>query len=168
MAVCAMCKNEPTTGKSKYGAKCKPIANANFKAMLAEQAEAKAKRLEEFQYILDIAHAAGIEAGNGITPEPMYVAQHEHMLDDNSPIVKAWEVADGVCGFAEVIVTPGNCAFANFLKKKEVARKAYHGGVSVWVSQFGQSMERKAAYAKAFARVLHDNGIKARGTSRMD
>jgi hypothetical protein len=77
-------------------------------------------------------------------------------------------IADGVCGFAWITVKPGNCGFAKYLVKKGAARRAYGGGVSVWVSAFNQSMAKKEAYARAFAEVLANAGIRAYAESRMD
>jgi hypothetical protein len=75
-----------------------------------------------------------------------------------------------VCGFAWVNIKPGNSAFANWLKMKKIARRdEYYGGVTVWVSDYNQSMERKMAYAGAFARTLEAAGLKrVYAMSRMD
>ena len=61
-----------------------------------------------------------------------------------------------ICGFAWVTVKPGNCTFANWLKKKGHARKAYGGGVQMWISGYGQSHDKKEAYARAFADKLKE------------
>lgn len=117
------------------------------------------------------ARAAGYAAAQACVPTPMVVRQHLNPLDDNSPIVRQYEpVMGGVCGFAWVIVKPGNCTFANWLKKKGYGRKdSYYGGVCVNVSEFGQSMEKKMAYAGAFAKVIADAGFdKVYAMDRMD
>lgn len=46
----------------------------------------------------------------------------------------------------------------------------YYGGVSIWVGGFGQSVQRKEAYANAFAEVLNERveGVRAYAGSRMD
>jgi hypothetical protein len=100
----------------------------------------------------------------------MIVEEHTNMMDDNSPVKKQYFVEGGVCGFAWVSIYPGNSPFANWLKKTERARKdSYAGGVSIWVSEYGQSMERKEAFASAFANSLRESGIeKAYSRSRMD
>ena len=42
------------------------------------------------------------------------------------------------------------------------ARKdSYYGGVCIWISQFGQSVDLKYAYANAMAKVFRDAGIEA-------
>jgi hypothetical protein len=114
------------------------------------------------------ADAAGKEAVEKCVPTPMVVAQHANPLDDGSPVTRAWHVPQGVCGFAWVKITPGNCSFAIWAKKNLGARKDYYGGVSVWVSEYGQSMELKEAYARGAAKILQEGGIKAYAGSRMD
>lgn len=82
---------------------------------------------------------------------------------------EVYHVADGVCGFAWVNIKPGNSKFANWLKKNKLARAdSYYGGVTMWVSEYNQSMQKKQAYASAFAGVLSEAGIKAYSDSRMD
>jgi len=122
----------------------------------------------DFQTIYNEAHSAGMTAGNAHRPTPMTVQQHANPLNDNSPVVQQWHVAGGVCGFAEVIIKPATCAFVRYLRSKGIGRKSYYGGWSLWISEFGQSMECKEAYAHAFSKVLNDNGIKSYATSRMD
>ena len=123
----------------------------------------------KFEVAYDKAAAAGKAAGEARKPRAMIVSSHANPLDDNSAVEKAWYVADGVCGFAWVNVSPGNCSFAKWLVKNKLARKAYGGGVDIWVSAFGQSMERKEACAAAMADVLRNElGIKAYANSRMD
>ena len=56
-----------------------------------------------------------------------------------------------------------------FLKDNDIGRKdSYYGGHTIWVSDFGQSVTRKENYARAFAKVLGDNGITAYNMSRLD
>jgi hypothetical protein len=43
-----------------------------------------------------------------------------------------------------------------------MARKdGYYGGVTVWISEYNQSMARKEAHARAFAAVLSAAGVRA-------
>lgn len=116
------------------------------------------------------ARIAGLEAAKSRTPTPMIVREHVNMLDDDSPVKKQWFVPQGVCGFAWVVISPGTCSFAKWMKKQGLAKRHYYGGMSYWVGDltFGQSMELKEAYATAFAKVLNENGIKAYSDSRMD
>lgn len=123
----------------------------------------------ECQALYMKAHDAGMAAGQAHSPRPMTVVQRANPLDDNSPIVHQYApVMDGVCGFASIIVRPGNSSFARWLKAQGIGRTSYSGGVSVRVSQFGQSYERKMAYANAFAKALEEVGIKAYPDGRLD
>ena len=99
---------------------------------------------------------------------PMIVNEHASPLSDASPVTKSWFVADGPCGFASIIIKPANSAFAKFLVQKGIARKHYQGGVSIYVSQFNQSLQKKESYAYAFSNVLQEFGIKSYVDSRMD
>lgn len=123
---------------------------------------------QDWQAIFDEAHKAGMLAGQGFNPEPMIVEGRSNPLDDKAPVCEQYFVPDGVCGFAWVVVRPGNCSFAVWARKNGLAKSHYYGGVSFWVSSFGQSMQRKEAYAQAFADVLNKYGIKASAQSRMD
>lgn len=114
------------------------------------------------------AHNAGNAAVESATITPMIVQQRANPLNDNSDLVKQYYVDDGVCGFASVIVKPANSAFAKFLTLNCGARKSYYGGVSLSVHAFNQSLQKKEAYAHAFARVLNEAGINAYVESRMD
>lgn len=160
----------PTVGKSKYCAPHRDIAHAKFREMIANK-PTKADRDNAHTLLHNKAHVAGMAAAHKTVPVPMTVVRHANPFDDNSPIVQRYApVSGGVCGFAWVNIKPGNSSFAQFLVKKGLARKdSYYGGVSVWVSDFGQSMEKKEAYAQAYAGVLHEAGIKrVYAQSRMD
>jgi hypothetical protein len=116
----------------------------------------------EHAALFDRAHAAGMAAGEAAKPMPMVVVQHANPLDDSSPVVRQYApVMDGICGSAYVVVRPGTCSFARWLKANKGAYKAYYGGMQMGVHHFGQSYERKMAYAQAFCGVLEQAGIKA-------
>lgn len=74
------------------------------------------------------------------------------------------------CGFAWVEIHPGNCPFANWLKKNNHGRKGYPSGVHIWNpgGSYTQSMEIKECGSRAFVDVLFKHGIKARMGSRPD
>lgn len=115
----------------------------------------------EMQTLWDEAHEAGMEAVENLAVCPMTV------VDKNTG--KSWFVEDGVCGFAWVNVKPGNSRFANWLKKNDLARKdEYYGGVTIWVSEFNQSMQKKEAYARAMSKVFDDAGLRSYAASRLD
>jgi hypothetical protein len=123
---------------------------------------------DEHAALFDKAHAAGMAAVQAAQVVPMVVQQHANPADDNSPVVKQWFVEGGSCGFAWVKVRPANCSFALWLKKHKGARTGYTGGMEYSVHEFGQSIQRKESYARAFARVLSEAGIKAYAQSRDD
>lgn len=119
--------------------------------------------------LFKMAHEAGMIAGEAARPMPMHVVEHANPFDDNSAIVRRYApVMDGICGFAWINIRPARGAFVNWLKSQDKGHKGYHGGYDVWVGAFGQSLERKQAYAHAFAEILRENGIKAFAYSRMD
>ena len=118
--------------------------------------------------IYTAAHNAGINAAQAATVQPMIVTQRQNPLDDNSAPIKQYFVADGPCGFASVIVKPANSAFARYLKTVRSTYKHYYGGLNMPIHDYNQSLQRKEAYARAFAAVLKDAGIKAYVDSRMD
>ncbi len=66
-----------------------------------------------FETIYHAAQAKGAIAANTCNPRPMVVQQHANPMDNGSPVVARWDVAQGVCGFAWVVVRPGNSSFAN-------------------------------------------------------
>lgn len=116
------------------------------------------------------AREAGLEAVRNLKVVPMVVGTPKSLwsneFDTSQP---TYYVEDGVCGFAWVNVKPGNSKLANWLKANGLARSdSYYGGVTVWIGEFNQSMQKKEAYARAFAKVLSDNGVRAYSDSRMD
>lgn len=121
----------------------------------------------EFEALHRKAHEAGHAAATAARPTPMVVQQHESPFDDNSEVVQQWYVPEGVCGFAWVL-TPGNTPFARWAKRRGLFTRSYGGGLMNWVSGYGQSMDRKEAYAGAYAAVLTEAGITAHAGSRMD
>ena len=155
--------------KKGYCVECGKKAREAFKLMLAEQDRGKQEKIAAHESLWQKAIEAGREAGENKNPVPMIVEQHVSPFDDNSPVEKSYYVPEGVCGFAWISVKPGNSSFANWLKKNELARKdSYAGGVRIWISEYGQSMEKKEAHARAMAQVFNEAGIKAFAMSRMD
>lgn len=130
--------------------------------------------------IFNKALNAGREAMDDCTPTPMIVEQHANVLNDNSPVIKSWVANGGVCGFCWINFkanTTENRKFLAGLKKaglvgdengNAVWNKSYTGGFQYWVSDGGQSLQRKEAFGRAFNKVLTDNGITSYVGSRMD
>lgn len=81
--------------------------------------------------------------------------------------IKGADYTFPICGFAWIAFA-GNTAWGRWAKAQGLASKAYPSGLSIWVSDFGQSYDRKLAYARGYAKVLQDHGIKAYGSGRLD
>jgi hypothetical protein len=120
-----------------------------FKAAGAKGKDAK------FEAAFVKAVAAGLEAGGARKPQPMVICEMSNPLSNSiADVKKMWVEDEGACGFAWVNVAPGNSPFANWLKKAGLARKSWAKGVDIWISDFGQSVDRKEACANAMAKVL--------------
>jgi hypothetical protein len=125
--------------------------------------------------ICNKAHAAGYDAVKSARVVPMIVGQETHLFSGVMDPNTIEYVEDGVCGFAWVDVYPTNKGNTRLGKaerkvleavgfKKDIYGKKYYK----WVSEFNQSMQKKEAYASAYAKVLRENGLKAYSGSRMD
>lgn len=142
---------------------------ASLREKIAAESKARKARYGEFEAAYAKAYAAGKAAGEAALPTPMVVSEHVNPLDDNSAVKRAWYVSEGACGFAWVTVAPGTSSFAKWLVKGKRARKAYRGGVEIWIGEFGQSVDRKSAMAGKMAEVLREElGIEAYAGSRLD
>lgn len=117
---------------------------------------------QEFLALYNKAHTAGHEAAMNKTPNPV-------TFQDSISGQKYYET-EGLCGFAWIIVRPGTSRFARWLKEQNKARTdSYYGGVCIWVSDYNQSVEKKEAYARAFAEILKDAGYnRVYAMSRLD
>lgn len=116
------------------------------------------------------ADAAGSAAAEAAVPTPMIVGTPTTPLGNDIDFKKqTYFVADGLCGFAWVKITPARGAFVTYLKKSGIGRiNSYEGGYDISVRGYGQSVTRKEEYARAFAGVLQSYGINAYGQSRLD
>lgn len=114
----------------------------------------------DFSSLLAQAKAAGMAAGMAAAPVPMIVSGGVPGQPQQS-----WFVSEGVCGFAWVKVA-GNTSFGRWAKAHGFSK--WSRGLAFWVGEFGQSMARKEAFARAFAQVLNAAGIEAFAESRMD
>lgn len=162
-----------TVGQSKYCGPHRAESRKRWKEMLGNKSAEKQARETKWEDLWCEADAAGKAAAAALYDsgqlQPMVVQQHANMMDDQSPVVKSYYVPEGPCGFAWVVVRPGNHSFALWCKKHQKARPNYGGGMMVkWVHEYGQSMQLKEAYARAFAEVLRGAGINAYSSSRMD
>jgi hypothetical protein len=113
---------------------------------------------------------AGEAAAASCTPTPMIVGTAKNPLfgDEIDRSKTMYFVPEGLCGFASIRFK-GNTGFGRWAKANGLAEKSYSGGLYYWVSGYGQSYERKSAYASAFAATLQSGGISdAYSESRLD
>jgi len=108
--------------------------------------------------LFDLANAEGEKSVAKLHVEPMVVRDGK----------KSYFVGDGVCGFAGVVVRPGNCALAKWGVKNKLARKHYYGGVHFPVHQYNQSYQKKVEHAAGMAKVFSLAGYNASVDSRLD
>ena len=130
-----------------------------------EKKKALGKR--ECARIYKEAYAAGLEAGKEVGV-PKFIVGDAIGLSNEIDYSKKTYVLEGLCGFAWVNVSPARGAFVNYLKSINAGRKGYYGGYEICVREFGQSVDRKSAFAGAFAEVLRKYGINASAGSRLD
>lgn len=117
-------------------------------------------RQQAHETLHNAAHYVGMAAGMAAQPEPMRV------IDGTTGT--AWTVPEGPCGFAWVKI-PARGSFARWALACGLMRKSsYEPGAVLRVHEFGQSVARKAAYARAYADRLSRAGIDATYGSRLD
>jgi hypothetical protein len=144
------------------------VEYGSLREKIAAETKARKARYAEFEAAYAKAAAAAKAAGEAAKPRAMVVFDADLA---GKPVEggNRWYEAEGVCGFAWVTVAPGTSSFAKWLVKNKLARAAYRGGVDIWISAFGQSLERKEAAARAMAEVLRTElGVNAYAGSRMD
>jgi hypothetical protein len=97
---------------------------------------------------LHAAYDAGAAAVTALSVAPMVVTGREG----------SYYVEGGVCGFARVEVRPRTSAWAKWLKSNGWYSSDYHKCIYMNVSEYGQSMQRKEAFAQAVAAWLTARG----------
>lgn len=114
------------------------------------------------------AYEAGLEAGKAVVL-PKFIVGDAVGLSNEIDYSKPTYVLNGLCGFAWINIKPARGKFVTWLKENKIgSTDSYYGGYTIWVHEFGQSVDQKSAFADAFAKVLNDNGITAYGASRLD
>ena len=147
-------------GRSKYCQVHRATARKRWVAMIAGQANERATRAARWASVTEAATLAGQVAADLVTPTPI------HVSDPRTG--QSWTGRGGVCGYACVVIRPGNCSYAHWAKKNLGASRAYYGGVSFPVLGSTLSYEKRNAYATAFAQVLKQEDINAVADSRID
>jgi len=93
-----------------------------------------------------------------------YDAAHDAVTDlQVAPMIVngregSYFVEGGVCGFARVEVRPRTSAWSKWLRGRGWYSSDYHKCVYLNISDFGQSLQRKEAFARAFAAHLTAKG----------
>ena len=136
---------------------------------MTQVVEAPVKKLgkRECARIYKEAYAAGLKAGKEVGV-PKFIVGDAIGLSNEIDYSKKTYVLEGLCGFAWVNISPARGAFVTYLKSINEGHKAYYGGYEFFVHEFGQSVDRKSAFAGAFAEVLRKYGINASAGSRLD
>jgi hypothetical protein len=97
---------------------------------------------------LHAAYGAGNAAVTALSVAPMVVTGRDG----------SYYVEGGVCGFARVEVRPRTSAWAKWLKSHGWYSSDYHKCIYMNISDYGQSMQRKEAFAVAVAGFLTSKG----------
>lgn len=142
--------------------------------------ETRETREARFAALAARAEAAGLAAGEAAIPAPIEVYEAEGLSNRRAEGGRSWYVSEGVCGFAWIKVRPATSSFARWARASNLALRewdgstypawgtAYGGGLSRSVYEFGQSLTRKEAFARAYAATLREAGINATTGSRLD
>ena len=112
-------------------------------------------RTSRYRWTADLheAHLAGLAAVDALAVTPMTVVGRD----------RTYWVEGGVCGFARVEVRPRTSAWAKWLLATGWRSSDYFRCVTLNIDGFGQSMQRKEAFAAAF--VDHLTGLGYPGVS---
>lgn len=116
------------------------------------------------------AVAAGMEAVKVLHVQAMVVYEADLLSGKAKAGGKLWYVADGVCGFAWINLRGVLGRERAWWAKIGFSGRALDGGsgIGFWVGDFNQSLQKKEAFARAYAEVLQEAGYKAYSGSRMD
>jgi hypothetical protein len=129
-----------------------------------------------FTQICEKAHTAGMESVKNTVSRTVMVYEETHPFSGTMDNTKPHYILDDYpCGFSWVNVYPANKGNTSLGKEERrvlesagFRKNDYEKSYQLWVSDFNQSMQKKEAYADAFAKVLRENGIRAYSGSRMD
>lgn len=132
--------------------------------------------LSVLKEIITKATIAGNEAVTKAKVIPMVVGTAKGLFSNEIDYSKPTEyVEDGYCGFAWINVYPefkGSTKLGKeerkVLEAAGFSKNEYEKNYQRWVSEFNQSMQKKEAFARAFSKVLRENGINASAGSRID
>lgn len=109
----------------------------------------------KWETVYAAAHRAGLRASEECVPTPMKVVGFDVEME-------------GACGYAHIRIPDARKGFARWVVRSGKGRTHYRSGAYIYASVDSQSYDRADAYAKAFAAVLHLNGIECSVDSRLD
>jgi len=121
---------------------------------MTDRGRAKACRL-----VFSMAHRRGMKAGQACRPRPVKMQATADPWDPQAAVIDEWDEPEGACGFAWVVLPPG--WLTDWLLETGLGTET-NQGVVLPVPFFGQSYERKLAYARTVARYLTKLRIPAR------
>lgn len=144
----------PLAPKSKYCAVHKREAYKAWKSMIAEKSAARADAKQMFVSLLGDsivnANNNGRSAATVASVEPIGFVRDSSCPND------PYYVASGVCGFAWVVVKGARGLLRSELLEHGF-RLHYGGGLCLWISEHGQSYDKKKAHADEFADSLRES-----------
>lgn len=155
MAICATAGcNASTASNSKY---CRPHKIEAAKAWRAMIAEKSALRADNKQMFISLLGDSIVNANNNGRNKAI-VASVEPIgfVRDSSCPHDPYYVSSGVCGFAWVVVKGARGLLRSELLEHGF-RPHYGGGLCLWISDHGQSYDRKKAHADEFADSLRES-----------
>lgn len=126
-----------------------------------------------FEFVYEQANIKGMNAGCQYIPEPMIVGTPKTLFGNEIDYEKPIHyISDGVCGFAWIELGHANHKFCKWLLKHNYAHKNIsRAGITIWIHDHNQSLDKKTAHASAMAEYINLNikGLKyCRVNSRMD
>lgn len=127
------------------------IVEPNAPPIVAPSASAEAFHAELFE----LADKAGLDAHEATVPTPLFLKDYE-------------VVEEGEAGSASVVIKDARSGFAQWALQNNKGHVVENDGVHILVPSLSQSIDRKEAFARAFARVLALNGVAASIWSRGD
>ena len=145
-----------------------------------KKAKVSVANQRKFEQIwLDLQRVSHEALAKATPPTPMIVGSPSTPFGNDIDYSKqVWYEADGVCGFAWVVVPNGRSAFAKWILETGKGYKHYqwgggYKGVQFSVSGDGfaptrQSLQLKEQLARAMSQHLNAIGIEAYADSRID
>ena len=146
----------PLAPKSKYCAVHKREAAAAWRAMISKKSAERAFDRELLHSLVtdSVANATaeGARAASTVTVEPIgWITQQ---CPSNR---EAFYVHSGICGFAWVNVKGARGLMRQAFIDAGFSPSYSGTGLSLWVREFGQSYDRKRAFADAFVESLRES-----------